>query len=221
MTKIVFCPIALQHLDAIYSAKQPELFAGTKYDKPVFYPINAVLANELYKDDELKIVLIKTKDASRPDFEKTCTENQEKYLTEIKEICSLTGARSNADNPIIIESEFKETKDIFEKRFMEFFDVLEKDTEIYADTTFGSRVFSMIMMNVIEFAEKFFDADLKSVVYGKTSFIDDPENPGKKTPTQGTVYDISALCLMTNLTHVLKADSGEKAINAFKAFLND
>lgn len=217
MKKIVFCPITLQPADkftAIYDAKQEEFFTGSTYEKKIYYPINVVLANELENGDELKVVLIRTKNDNRADDDAIFNSNCEKFTSELKEICAKIGVKSNIENPDFIISDFKETKDIFEKRFMQFFEVLEDDVEIYADTTFGSRVFSMILMDVLRFAEKFFNADLKSVVYGQTSF-----NNGKAS--DGIVYDISSLYFLNNITNVLKADSGKDAVEAFRDFLND
>lgn len=216
MKKIVFCPITLQPKDrftAVYSAQQKEFFDGSTYKEKIYYPVNVVLANELKQGDEVKLVLIKTKDEGREDCETVFKENSEKFINELKTICEEIGAVGNIENPVIIDTQFKETQDIFEERFIKFFDVLEEDAEIYADITFGPRVFSMIMMDVLRFAEKFFNADLKSVVYGQTSF-----NNGKASP--GTVYDISSLYFLNNITNVLKADSGAEAIQAFKNFLN-
>ncbi|MCI6317926.1 MAG: TM1812 family CRISPR-associated protein [Spirochaetia bacterium] len=217
MKKIIFCPITLQPSEsfkAIYDVKQQDFFDGSTYSKKIYYPINVALANDLQKDDEVKVVLIRTKDERRKDSDKIYKANLEKFTTEFSEICDSVGAISNIKNPVIIESEFKETRDVFEERFMKFFEVLEDNVEIYADTTFGSRVFSMILMNVLNFAEKFFNAELKSVVYGQTSI-----NNGEAS--DGIVYDISSLYYLNNITYALKAESGKEAIEAFKAFLND
>lgn len=217
MKKIVFCPICLQlseKFKAIYDVKQQEFFDGSAYSKKIYYPINVAIANDLQKGDEVKVVLIRTKDERRKDSDKIYEANLEKFTTEFSEICDSIGAISNIKDPIIIESEFKETRDVFEERFMKFFEVLEDNVEIYADTTFGSRVFSMILMNVLSFAEKFFNAELKSVVYGQTSINNDEAS-------DGIVYDISSLYYLNNITNALKADSGKEAIEAFKAFLND
>ena len=217
MKKIIFCPITLQPSEsfkAIYDVKQQDFFDGSTYSKKIYYPINVVLANDLQKDDEVKVVLIRTKDERRKDSDKIYKANLEKFTTEFSEICDSVGAISNIKNPVIIESEFKETRDVFEERFMKFFEVLEDNVEIYADTTFGSRVFSMILMNVLNFAEKLFNAQLKSVVHAPTSI-----NNGEAS--DGIVYDISSLYYLNNITYALKADSGKEAIEAFKAFLND
>ena len=38
--------------------------AISKYDKPVIYPINAILADTLSKQDEIKVVLLRTENAT-------------------------------------------------------------------------------------------------------------------------------------------------------------
>lgn len=223
MKKIVLCGVTLQpenSFTALYSSKQESIYTNSKYEKKIYYPINAVLANELESGDEIKVVLISTTDKADPKGEEKFKKNSEKFITELKEICKEKDVKSNLDNPEILETEFAETKTVFENRYLDLFRVLENDCEIYADMTFGSRISSMILSNVLAFAEKFFNADIKYMAYGKTSFIPDPDNPERRIPTDGTVYDISPLYFINNLTSILKADSGEEAIEAFKEFLN-
>lgn len=221
MKKIVFCSVCLQiDFKAVYSAKQKDIYEGSTYDEPIYYPINAMLANTLQKDDDVKLVFFKTVDDTVKDWDERYQRNYNYFIEELKKINEGIGAKINLDDPVVIESDFKETKDVFKKRFMDAFEVLEEDAEIYADVTFGSRVVPMIIMDVLKFAEKFFNADINHVLYGQTSYEKNPETK-KNEPKSGIVYDISSLYYINNLTNILKADSGKEAIQAFKEFLID
>ena len=86
MKKIIFCPITLQPSEsfkAIYDVKQQDFFDGSTYSKKIYYPINVVLANDLQKDDEVKVVLIRTKDERRKDSDKIYKANTIEELVDI------------------------------------------------------------------------------------------------------------------------------------------
>ena len=59
MKKIIFCDIPMK------SNLKAMDYKGTGnvnscYDKPVIYPINAILADTIKKDDEIKVILLRT-----------------------------------------------------------------------------------------------------------------------------------------------------------------
>ena len=59
MKKIIFCDIPMKKdLDSMVYAGTGN--ANTNYDKPVIFPINAILAENLKKNDE--VVLLRTLD---------------------------------------------------------------------------------------------------------------------------------------------------------------
>ena len=63
MKKIIFCDIPMK------SNLKPMVYKGTgnansKFDMPVIYPINAILADSLSKEDEIKVVLLRTENAT-------------------------------------------------------------------------------------------------------------------------------------------------------------
>ena len=63
MKKIIFCDIPMK------SNLKPMVYKGTgnansQYGQPVIYPINAVLADSISKEDEIKVVLLRTENAT-------------------------------------------------------------------------------------------------------------------------------------------------------------
>ena len=91
---------------------------------------------------------------------------------------------------------------------------LEENVEIYADTTYGPRLNLLVIMNVLNFAERFFNAEIKMILNVKVLF------DAKNIPIEGTqaLYDVSPFYYLNNLTNVMEAPNGEKALEALDAF---
>lgn len=204
MKKIVFSDIPMK------SNLKAMIYKGTgnvnsHYDKPVFYPINAVLADTLSKQDELKIILLTTENS---------TENNQKnsglFIQELDSINSKIGAKISYE---ILESEFKETKNNHELRLKQMIDTIEDGTQLFADITFGPKPLPMILMCAFSFAEKFLNCDVKSIIYGKVNFIDENiSNP--------ELFDVTSLYYMNNLTNSMIAKNGNEARKMLEDFFS-
>ena len=205
MKKIIFCDIPMKkNMSAM-------VYAGTgntncTYSKPVMFAINAVLADSLQKNDEVRVVLLRTLDKAG-----NSGKNSGLFMQELDAINAEIGAKITYET---LDSEFKETKDIHETRLKEMLDKIEENTEIYADITYGPKPLPMILMCVISFAEKFLNCDVKSVVYGKVDFDDDnkPYNP--------ELYDVTSLYYLNNLTSSMVADNGKDARQSLDEFFS-
>lgn len=204
MKKIIFCDVPMK------SNLKAMIYEGTgnvnsHYDKPVFYPINAVLADTLSKQDELKVILLTTENS---------TENNQKnsglFIQELDSINSKIGAKISYK---ILESEFKETKNNHELRLKQMIDTIEDGTQLFADITFGPKPLPMILMCAFSFAEKFLNCDVKSIIYGKVNFIDENiSNP--------ELFDVTSLYYMNNLTNSMIAKNGNEARKMLEDFFS-
>lgn len=205
MKKIIFCDIPMKkNMNAM-------VYAGTgntncNYSKPVMFAINAVLAETLKKDDEVRVVLLRTLDKAG-----NSGKNSGLFMQELDSINSEIGAKISYET---LESEFKETKDIHETRLKEILDKIEENTEIYADITYGPKPLPMILMCVISFAEKFLNCEVKSVVYGKVDFDDNNK------PCNPELYDVISLYYLNNLTNSMVAYSGKEARQRLNEFFS-
>ena len=205
MKKIIFCDIPMKkNMNAM-------VYAGTgntncNYSKPVMFAINGVLAETLKKDDEVRVVLLRTLDKAG-----NSGKNSGLFMQELDSINSEIGAKISYET---LESEFKETKDIHETRLKEILDKIEENTEIYADITYGPKPLPMILMCVISFAEKFLNCEVKSVIYGKVDF--DVNNK----PCNPELYDVTSLYYLNNLTNSMVAYSGKEARQSLNEFFS-
>ena len=179
--------------------------AFSQYDKPVVYPINAILAEKLNKDDDVKVVLIQTKGESS-----FVERNTDIFKTELNEINKSIGANINYKE---ISSDYKEAKENHEKRIMAILEQMEEGAELYGDITFGPRTVPMVMICAFAFAEKFYDADIKKIVYGKVEWIN-------KEPTNPELFDVTSLHYLNSFTYSIQSESAEKAMTSLKTFFS-
>lgn len=205
MKKIIFCDIPMKRF------MSPMVYAGTgntncNYSKPVNFAINAVLAESLKSDDNIKVVLLRTLDKDG-----SSVKNSSLFMQELDAINSEIGAKISYET---LDSEFKETKELNEKRLQDMLDKIEENTEIYADITYGPKPLPMILMCVLSFAEKFLNCDVKTVIYGKVNFDENnkPSNP--------ELYDVTSLYYLNNLTNSMVADNGQDARQILKEFFS-
>jgi len=213
MKKIAFTAMTMQPLrNPLYSLGGK---SKTSYNGKINFPLNVALAENLDESDELTVCIIKVTDGLTAKSEETFRKNEEVFRDELSKINESIGAKIQYK---IIESDFSETRDAFGKRFMEMFEILENGCKIYADITFGTKPTSMLTMNILYFAEKFYDADIESVVYGKTVFKELPDGRSVPDPDNSKVCDVTILYLFNNLTNAMEVENGEKAKKIFRMF---
>lgn len=213
MKKTVITCMLLQKMhSALYSALQPEIHVNSNYAEAIYFPINALMANQLQKNDELTVIILKFNDDMNPTSENNFQANYQIFQNEMNKINETIGAKIEYK---IIETDFVETNDVFAERFLNIFNILEQDCTIYTDITFGPKTATLLIMNLLSFAENFYDADIEAIIYGKTSFI----ATGVQTETTakgGKVLDVSSLYFLNNLTDAIHAQSPQDAIQVLK-----
>lgn len=205
MKKIIFIDVPMREL--FENSKQCYANTGNticKHNEKVLFPINAVLADKLKNNDDVKIILLVTVS------ENNCSENNiQKFKDELNKINENIHANISYE---VIKSEFVETKNIHEKRIREMLSKLENNVEIFADITFGPKPFPMLLMPVLTFAEKFCNADIKKIVYGKVEFI--KHDDGKTYPEDPELFDVTSLFYLNNLMGSVEAPSYSEALKS-------
>ena len=203
MKKIVFVTISLQEISAVhYAAVDNEAF---EYDGTVTCPIDAVLAKTLKKGDEVEVIQIRTESA----FTQANAEIQKQ---ELENINKSIGANITYD---FVESPFKETSDIVESRFKQLVEKLKDGCEIYADMTYGPKTLVPVLLYALNFAEKFFNADIKHIVYGKIIHGNDKQS----LKNTAELYDVTPLYYLNSLTSVMSAPDSKTALERLSKFL--
>lgn len=210
MKKIVFVDIPMKEMIA---ERDGQCYASTgnagcTYQGTVVYPINAVLAEKMKPSDNIKVVLLKTMTQSG-----NSDKNAELFRKELDTINANIGTHITYET---IETDFVETKANHEKRLRAMLSKIEDDAQLYADITFGQKPLPMVLMCVLHFAEKFFHADVKKIVYGKVDFV--RHKDGASYPENPELYDITSLYYLNGLVGSMEAPSGEAALKSLDAF---
>ena len=211
MKKIVFVDICMRDEKSFHKACfKGTGNAGSNYAEEVYYPINAILADKLKKDDEVKIVLIQTIDKTDTDEQNNVIENTKKFKTELSHINESINAKIKY---VEVSADYNEFKENHEKRIMVILEQMEEGAELYGDITFGPRTVPMEMLCAFAFAEKFYDTNVRKIVYGQVQWKNnEPDKP--------QLFDITSLHYLNSLTYNMQPDSVEKAMESLKRFFS-
>ena len=202
MKKIVFATIPMQKIEAQHYVCSEN--KAIEYEGNTRFPINAVLAKTLRKGDDVKVVRIVTEG-------KFTDDNVEFQKKELDEINSRIGANIKY---VEVRAQYKETSDVVEDRFRQIARTFENDCTILADMTYGPKTLTPVLFFALNFAEKFFAADISHIVYGRIIFDED------KTANKDTaeLYDVTPLYYLNSLTSVMSAPDGKTALERLDKF---
>jgi hypothetical protein len=179
--------------------------AAIEFEGKVLFPVNAVLAKTLQKQEKAKVLFLSTSGGS----ENYSRENIEKFKAELTRINADIGADISWET---IDVPFDPQKEVFEQLISRIIDCLTKDCQIIADITYGSKPLPMIMFCALQFAEKFFNAAILNIIYGKVEFNNQnqPENP--------LLYDVTSLFYLNKLIGSMECDNGQVASKILNDF---
>jgi len=205
MKKIVFCNIMMKgRLNVLcYNVSGNSTI---EYDGEVIFPINGVLARTLRKDDDVKVVLLK-----KEDIDGNSGRNTAEYKKELDRINSGIGAKIEYK---ILSTPHNESREIQEKLFKEILDEFAEGAIVYADITYGTKSLPIIVFSALNFAERFFNAEIKNIVYGKVDF--DKDN----NPCNPELFDMSALFYLNSIVNTIECTDGNSAIKILDAILS-
>ncbi|MGP1438471.1 MAG: hypothetical protein ACTTKH_05305 [Treponema sp.] len=207
MKKIIFVDIPMKEMSENLN-KQCYKGDVAEVGTPVIFPINAVLSQILHKEDSIKVVLLAT--ITNKAY---TSKNIEIFKEELKKINKSIGAKIEYET---IKTDFVESKKNHEVRLRAMLSKIEENAELYADMTFGQKTIPMLLMCVLYFAEKFFNADVKKIIYGKVEFVKNED--GVEHLENAELYDLTSLYYLNNLIGSMQASSDSEALKALDAF---
>lgn len=180
------------------------------YDGEVIFPINAVLAKSMTKNDVITVVLIK-----KLDLEGNGDVNAGAFMKELNTINRNVGADINYR---IIDTPFEEHRDTHEKLLREMIEEVKEKSLIYADITYGPKSLPIIVFSVLNFAEKFFNCEIRNIVYGKVDFI--TKENGESEPSNPILCDMTPLYYLNSVTNSMECKTGQDAKRILDNLLN-
>jgi len=206
MKKIVFCNIMMkERLDRFRYKVSGN--STIEYDGEVIFPINGVLARTLKKGDEVKVVLLK-----KEDIVGNSGKNTGEFMSELDRISATIGAKIEYK---ILSTPHDESREIQEKLLKEMVGELVEGAAVYADITFGTKSLPIIVFSVLNFAEKFFKAEIKNIVYGKVDF--DKDN----NPVKPELFDMTALFYLNSIASTMECKDGAAAKKLLDTILSE
>ena len=200
--KIIFTTIPMK--DKIEKLKYPvEGYKDLEYENPVIFPVNAVLAKILQKGESVKVIRLMNDSGSSK-------KNAETFEIELKSLNEKIGADISFFD---VTEAFEESKETHETLFRKLLDYLEPDAEIITDITFGQKTLPIVLFCVLNFAEKFFNAEIKHIIYGKAEF-----EKGEIKKDSQRIFDLTPLYYLNSLTSAMEAPDGKSAIKTIDKF---
>lgn len=213
MTKIVFTTLPIQKVEGehwdpegyIYKCKDNK---NIEYGKKVKFVADGFLAKTLKKDEKVKVVriLVNSKDSER---------NAQLQKEELEAIAEPIGAKIDYEE---VKTAFDDSGKTIEKRFRDLIGHLEDDCEIVLDITFGSKSLIPVLFYVLGFAEKFFNADIKNIIYGKTEFERFSDGKSAPKPESCELFDVTSLFYLNSITSIMQAPDSKTALKRLDRF---
>jgi len=176
-----------------------------EYNGEVYFPVNAVLAKTLKKGEKGKVLFLSTSGGA----ENYSKDNIELFKAELTKINAGIGAELSWET---IDVPFDPQIEIFEQLASGIISKFEKNCQVIADITYGIKPLPMILICALQFAEKFFDASILNIIYGKAEFNKQNE------PINPKLYDISSLFYLNKLIGAMECESGEIALKILNDF---
>lgn len=206
MDKVIF--VTLMMADKMEKRHFPvENDSLTEYSGETYYAINSVLSNSIEKGDNIKVVLLETNAGAQAG-----KKNAQLFIDELNSF-NTAGANISYE---IITSEFINDKAKYKELYKKLVSNFTEGAELYADITFGIKTLPILILNAMQFGEKFFDCTIGNVIYLKTEFKDGVIVDGSQC-----IFDLTPLYMLSTFTNNIECSSGERAIAALDALFEE
>lgn len=206
MDKVIF--VTLMMADKMEKRHFPvENGSLTEYSGETYYAINSVLSNSIEKGDNIKVVLLETNAGAQAG-----KKNAQLFIDELNSF-NTAGANISYE---IITSEFINDKAKYKELYKKLVSNFTEGAELYADITFGIKTLPILILNAMQFGEKFFDCTIGNVIYLKTEFKDGVIVDGSQC-----IFDLTPLYMLSTFTNNIECSSGERAIAALDALFEE
>lgn len=204
MKKTIICNIPMKEQIGLVTYESEDKSIIVK-PGPVRFPINAMIDDVIEEGDELKVLILIKKDGYE-NYMKNTEDFKKEFLDAV------SGKVSNV-NFITIDTEFEQSKAVYEQLLGRLTDELEVSSHILVDVTYGPKDLPVVIFAALNFAEQFLDCTIENIIYGKASFMDD-----KVVDTK--ICDMSPLYYLNSITNTIRCDDPEKARSMLKTLLS-
>lgn len=207
MKKIIIQPIcSAKNMKPVHYEITGKKFKS--FDGEVYYGMNEILANEISKDDEVKIFTIGSSTSTE-----SIERNTDYYIEEISNIIDSIGAKKVIKS---IKVPYENSDIVFESMFSDVIGEIEEDSEVFVDITFGDRIIPFFMFSVVQFAERYLNCTVKAIINMKQDYDKD----GKVVEGSHRLNDVTSVYYLNKMVNSMNGISGEAAVKTVKEFLS-
>ena len=162
--KVFYITIPMQNPEFLKELRYRKEDTGEIYSRPTRFPGIAMLEWNIFGNEEIKIVTIRSQDKNGY----TDNVNYPKFKEELASLGEYLGRELVIDEEIVLPlSENKDKQTSFMREICHSFD---PKTYIYMDLTYGTKVTPIGLFSSLVYAEKVDECNIKSVVYGNYAF---------------------------------------------------
>lgn len=156
---------------------QPKDFSLEK-NLETSFPIVPIIANQVDKGEEIKVIAIRTDNIDTPD----------NYEILVEELAQLGVGREQITEISVAENQNRETG---RELLLHILEAIPNDSLVYGDITFGTKPMSAILLYALSFIEKVKDTEVQGIYYGEV-----PREGGVPVYEKAALYDLTHLkCL--------------------------
>lgn len=165
-------------------------------DGEFVFAISHILSGIIAEDSETDVILIRTTSEYR---------ETEQFVDEAKEeLNSVLSGRCKQINYKVIDAPYSSTRKELGMIYRKLCNEIAPETNIYADLTFGPKYMPLVVFCALNYAEKYSDCNIKSVLYG----LFDGQKDNK-----GTIVDFTSLYLLNTFGAMF--DGSKESFDAF------
>lgn len=188
----------------IRQTKYQDFGSSQKFSKETAFPTVAFIDLSIQQGDEIEILmLVKTHEYA------ASVQNIAQFRKEVDE---LAAHRSFTVTYREINSIFEESINSHEGLMCEIAQMLEPDSHIISDITYGPKELPIVLFAALSFAEKFLDATIEKILYGYGCFDQNHNFVNAKLCEMNQVYSLHALVSAMNCN---SAEDAKSLLTAF------
>jgi hypothetical protein len=195
--KLVICGSPLQPVSALHYPVAGN--SAIEYEGEVSFPVNAVLAKTMKAGEQVNVILIVTTGGTGDS-----RENVEVFKSELNRVNEAIGAMLRCD---ILEIPFEPTRNTFDLFLSDLIEKIPGGADIISDITYGMKPTVLPLFCALNFAEKFCDASIQNIIYGK---VERNKQTGKMTENP-EIFDVTPLFYLNKLINTMECPDTETA----------
>ena len=195
MKKIIICNIPMKESvdQVVYTSSDRSLRIS---NRPVRYPINALLETTVSAADDVKVILL-----SKNDAYSFCQQHTDEFIEEFTQAIASADIEPKFQ---VIYTKFSQEKPVHEQLMGYLVNEIDENAHILVDITYGPKDLPIVIFAALSFAEKFLNCEIDSIVYGQASFAQ-----GKVVNQK--ICDMSPLYYLSSVVDMICCNEPHKA----------